>query len=114
MKEVKAIIQPFKAREVIEALAALGGDLPGVTVSEVQGFGKGRLRHAPEKIVEGGVAYVERTKLEIMVRDDQVDAVVNCIEQHAHTGNTGDGKIWVIPIEQTVKIRTGERGEAAI
>ena len=113
MKQIKAIIKPFKATEVIDALAEIEG-LPGCTVSRVQGFGKGKFRHAPEKIVDGSVYHVERVKLEIMVRDDQVDEVVDCIERHAHTGTTGDGKIWVIPIEQTVKIRTGERGDAAI
>jgi nitrogen regulatory protein P-II 1 len=113
MKEVKAIIKPFKATQVINALAEIE-DLPGCTVSQVRGFGKGKFRHAPGKIIDGAVAHVERVKLEIMVHDDQVDEVVACIEKHAHTGNTGDGKIWVIPIEQTVKIRTGGRGEAAV
>lgn len=113
MKEVKAIIKPFKATEVVDALARID-DLPGCTVSRVQGFGKGKFRHDPSKIIDGSVAHVERVKLEIMVRNDQVDQVVACIEQHAHTGNTGDGKIWVIPVEQTVKIRTGERGERAV
>ena len=113
MKEVKAVIRPFRVTEVVEALAAVPG-LPGLTISEVQGFGKGRSRHDPEKVMVGSVAHVERVKLEIMVRDDQVEQVVRCIETHARTGNTGDGKIWVIPIEQTIKIRTGERGEAAL
>lgn len=113
MKEVKAIIKPFKLSHVLNALAQIEG-LPGCTVSEVRGFGKGRFRHAPEKITDGLVACVERVKLEIMVRDDQVDAVVACIEENAHTGATGDGKIFVIDIEQTVKIRTGERGETAL
>ncbi|PJB76234.1 MAG: GlnB, partial [Armatimonadetes bacterium CG_4_9_14_3_um_filter_66_14] len=89
-------------------------DLPGCTVSEVRGFGKGKFRHAPGKLIDGSVASVERVKLEIMVGDDQVDKVVACIEENARTGNTGDGKIWVIDIQQTVKIRTGERGEAAV
>ena len=113
MKQVKAIIKPFKATEVVNALAEIK-DLPGCTVSPVQGFGKGKFRHDPAKIINGSVAHVERVKLEIMVRDDQVDEVVACIEKHAHTGNTGDGKIWVMTIEQPVKIRTGERGEEAL
>lgn len=113
MKEVKAIIKPFKATQVINALAEIE-DLPGCTVSQVHGFGKGKFRQTPDKTIDGSVASVERVKLEIMVRDDQVDKVVACIEQNAHTGTTGDGKIWVIDIEQTVKIRTGERGEVAV
>ena len=113
MKEIKAIIRPFKSQEVIEALARMP-ELPGMTISEVKGFGKGRSRHDPEKILIGSVAHVDRVKLEITVQDDQVESVVQAIEMHARTGNTGDGKIWVMPVEESVKIRTGERGETAL
>jgi nitrogen regulatory protein P-II 1 len=113
MKEIKAILRPERVTQVVEALVELG-DLPGVTIADVQGFGKGRWRHDPDKTVEGKLAYVSRVKLEIVVPDARVAAVVDCIATVAHTGNTGDGKIWVIPVAETVKIRTGERGEAAV
>lgn len=113
MKEIKAVLRPEKVTPVVEALAELD-NLPGVTLAPVRGFGKGRWRHAPDKVVEGPLAYVERVKLEIAVPDARVAEVVDLIARIARTGNTGDGKIWVIPIEESVKIRTGERGEAAL
>ncbi len=113
MKEIKAILRPERVTQVVEALVELG-DLPGVTVADVQGFGKGRWRHDPAKAIEGTLAYVRRVKLEIVVPDARVAAVVDCIAEAAHTGHTGDGKIWVINVEETVKIRTGERGETAL
>ena len=113
MKEIKAILRPEKVTPVVEALVELG-DLPGVTIAPVRGFGKGRWRHDPDKSMEGALAYVDRVKLEIAVPDNRVEQVVECIALIARTGNPGDGKVWVIPIEETVKIRTGERGETAL
>ena len=98
MKEVKAIIQPFRLEAVIDALHQIPS-LPAVTVSAVQGVA----------VERGRYEHVAKTKLELMVTDDQVEAVIGAIQQAAHTGNPGDGRIFVIPIEATIKIRTGER-----
>jgi nitrogen regulatory protein P-II 1 len=113
MKEIKAIIRPFKLLEVMEELHAIKG-LPGVTVSEIKGFGKSRAKNAKDKIVYEMVEFVPRIKLELVVHDEMADEVVNVIQKVAHTGNTGDGKIFVIPVEETVKIRTNERGRESI
>jgi nitrogen regulatory protein P-II 1 len=113
MKEIKAIIRPSKLLEVTEALNEIEG-LPGVTVSEIKGFGKSRARNAKDKIAYELVEFIPRIKLEIVVVDEMVDAVVNVIQRHSHTGNTGDGKIFVSTVDETVKIRTNERGREAI
>ena len=101
MKEVKAIIQPFMLSGVLEGLRHLE-HLPALTVSQVQGF----------SIIHPDFPTLVKIKLEIMVPDALVDSVVQAIEKHARTGNPGDGRIFVIPIEDTVKIRTGERDNA--
>jgi nitrogen regulatory protein P-II 1 len=113
MKEIKAIIRPFRLLEVMEELHKING-LPGVTVSEIKGFGRSRAKNAKDKIVYEMVEFVPRIKLEVVVQDEMADEVVNVIQKFAHTGNTGDGKIFVIPVEEAVKIRTNERGRAAI
>lgn len=113
MKEIKAIIQPLMLSKVINALKELEG-LPGVTVSEVKGFGRGRAVNAQDKIVEDLVEYVKRIKLEIVVPDHLVEAVVQIIQTHARTGHPGDGKIFVSTVDDVIQIRTGERGEGAI
>jgi nitrogen regulatory protein P-II 1 len=113
MKEIKAIIRPFKLREVTEELHKIDG-LPGVTVSEIRGFGKSRAKNAKDKNAYEMMEFVPRIKLEVVVNDEMADAVVTVIQKYAHTGNTGDGKIFVIPVEETVKIRTNERGNGAI
>ena len=113
MKEIKAIIQPFMLSKVINALKERE-DLPGVTVSEIKGFGKTRAEGVQNKIVEDLIGYVKRIKLEIVVPDNIADEVVNIISTHARTGRAGDGKIFVYKVDEVVKIRTGERGEGAI
>jgi nitrogen regulatory protein P-II 1 len=113
MKEIKAIIRPFRLLEVTEELHKIEG-LPGVTVSEIKGFGKSRARNAKDKIVYELVEFVPRIQLEVVVPDEMAADVVNMIQKAAHTGNTGDGKIFVINVEETVKIRTNERGRDAI
>jgi nitrogen regulatory protein P-II 1 len=85
-----------------------------VTVSEIKGFGKGRARNANDKIVYEMVEFIPRIQLEVVVYDEMVDEVVNLIQKYAHTGNTGDGKIFVSTIDDIVKIRTNERGSDAI
>ena len=113
MKEIKAIIQPFMLSKVINALKERK-DLPGVTVSEVKGFGKARAESAKDKVVEDSVDYVKKVKLEIVLPDHLVDEVVEIIYTNAHTGNIGDGKIFISTVDEAVKIRTGEKGEGAI
>jgi len=98
MKEIKAIIKPFKLEAVVEALREIKG-LPAVTISPAHGL----------SVERGSFDQVVKTKLEIMVTDELVESVVQTIQKAAHTGNPGDGRIFVIPVEETVKIRTGER-----
>jgi nitrogen regulatory protein P-II 1 len=98
MKEIKAIIKPFKLEAVVEALREIRG-LPAVTISPAHGL----------SVERGSFDQVVKTKLEIMVTDDLVESVIQAIQKAAHTGNPGDGRIFVIPVEETVKIRTGER-----
>ena len=113
MKEIKAIIQPFLLSRVVEALKHIEG-LPGVTVSEVQGFGRARAAGSPNTIVEGDVEYVKKSKVETVVPDQLVASVVQIIREKAHTGNPGDGKIFVYEVDDVIRIRTGEHGESAI
>ena len=113
MKEIKAVIRPSKLLEVTEELHRIEG-LPGVTVSEIKGFGKGRAKNAKDKVIYEMVEFIPRIKLEVVVNDEMVDEVVNVIQKFSHTGNTGDGKIFVVNVEEIVKIRTNERGRDAI
>ena len=113
MKEIKAIIRPAKLLEVTEELHAIEG-LPGVTVSEIRGFGKSKAKNAKDKIVYEMVEFIPRIQLEVVVDDEMAAEVVNVIQKYAHTGNTGDGKIFVSTIDDVVKIRTNERGKDAI
>ena len=114
MKEIKAIIQPFMLTKVVSALREVEG-LPGMTVdTSVRGFGKGRAAGAHERLVDDFIEYVAKAKLEIVVPDELVERVVEVIQKNAHTGNPGDGKIFIYDVRDVVKIRTGERGEEAI
>ncbi|MDU0458369.1 MAG: P-II family nitrogen regulator [Geobacteraceae bacterium] len=113
MKEIKAIIRPSKLLEVTVELHEIDG-LPGVTVSEIKGFGKGRAKHSEDKVVYEMVEFIPRIQLEVVVDDGMVSEVVNVIQKYAHTGNTGDGKIFVSTVDDIVKIRTNERGRDAI
>ena len=112
MKKVEAIIKPFKLDEVKDALSEVG--IQGMTVTEVKGFG----RTGGKKEVYRGSAYVvdfvPKVKVEIVVTDDMVGAVIDAIEKSAKTGRIGDGKIFVSPVDEAVRIRTGERAEEAI
>lgn len=112
MKEIKAVIRPSKLLEVTEELYEIEG-LPGVTILEIKGFGKNRVKSAG-KVADEMVELVPRIQLEVVVADDMVDKVVNVIQKHAHTGNTGDGKIFVSTVDEIIKIRTNERGSDAI
>jgi nitrogen regulatory protein P-II 1 len=112
MRKVEAIIKPFKLDEVKEALNDIG--IQGITVSEVKGFGRQKGHTELYRGAEYVVDFIPKIKLEVIVSDDQVAQVVDAIEEGAKTGRIGDGKIFVTPIEEIVRIRTGERGEDAI
>jgi nitrogen regulatory protein P-II 1 len=109
MKEIKAILQPHMLSQVVDALKDIEG-LPGITVSSVRGFGKGRAKNAPYKVIEEGVEYATKSKLEIVVADDIAELVLATICQYARTGRAGDGKIFVLNVEEVVNIRTDPRG----
>lgn len=108
MKEIKAIIQPFVADKVLSALREVP-ELPGVTVSEVKGFGRGRALGPSSSREADEIFGVKKIKLEIVVPDELVDKVVLLIAKQAHTGNPGDGKIFVSSVEESIKVRTGEK-----
>ena len=113
MKEIKAIIQPFVADKVISALREMA-DLPGVTVSEVKGFGHGRAFGRADSTDELEIFGVKKIKLEIVVPDNLLAKVVELIAKYAHTGNPGDGKIFISTLDQVVEIRTGEHTSEAL
>jgi nitrogen regulatory protein PII len=116
MKIITAIIQPFKLSKVTYALEDIDG-FPGMTVTDVRGFGREKSRHeegAPHRVIEDFVEYVKKVRIEIVARDEMVEQIVGTIGRVAHTGNRGDGKIFVWPVEQAVRIQTGEMNEAAV
>lgn len=113
MKEIKAIIQPHMLEKVLAVLRDYKG-LPGVTVSEVIGWGKSCADKAPERLMVSGHAFVKKTKLEIVVAADLVEPIVDLIIRAARTGRPGDGKIFIIDVNDSVKIRTGDRGVTAV
>src|SRR6266404_282832 len=112
MKKVEAIIKPFKLDEVKESLSGIG--IQGLTVTEVKGFGRQKGHTELYRGAEYVVDFLPKVKLEIMVKDDAVASVVAAIEKSAKTGRIGDGKIFVLPVEEVVRIRTGERGDQAL
>ncbi len=112
MQKVEAIIKPFKLDEVKEALSGVG--VQGITVSEVKGFGRQRGHTELYRGAEYVVDFLPKVKLEVIVKDDQADSVVEAIAQAAKTGRIGDGKIFVTAVEQVVRIRTDETGENAL
>jgi len=112
MKKVEAIIKPFKLEEVKDALHELG--IQGLTVSEVKGFGRQKGHTELYRGAEYVVDFLPKIKLEIVVGDDQSDKVIEAICGSANTGRIGDGKIFVLPLEEAIRIRTGDRGEAAL
>lgn len=112
MKKIEAIIKPFRLDQVKDALAAVG--IQGMTIYEVKGYGRQKGHKEVYRGAEYVVDFVPKVKIEIVVDDSVVDTVVSAIEQAANTGNIGDGKIFVLPLEQAVRVRTGERGTDAI
>lgn len=112
MKLIKAIIKPFKLDDVREALSEIG--VQGITVSEVKGFGRQKGHTELYRGAEYKVDFLPKVKIETAVSDDLVDKVVDAIRTSASTGKIGDGKIFVMAIEQAVRIRTGESGDEAL
>ena len=112
MKKIEAIIKPFKLDEVKEALHEVG--LQGITVLEAKGFGRQKGHTELYRGAEYVVDFLPKVKLEIVVEDDMLDRAVVAIENAAHTGRIGDGKIFIVPIEDAIRVRTGERGREAI
>jgi len=112
MRKIEAIIKPFKLDEVKEALNGIG--VQGMTVTEVKGFGRQKGHTELYRGAEYVVDFLPKIKVEIAVTDDLVDKVVQAICKAANTGRIGDGKIFVLPMEEVIRIRTGERGPDAV
>ena len=112
MKKIEAIIKPFKLDDVREALSDVG--ITGMTVTEVKGFGRQKGHTEIYRGSEYTVDFLPKVKLEIAVAEDLVVKVVDAIVSAAQTGKIGDGKIFIIPIEEAIRIRTGEKGEIAL
>ncbi len=112
MKKVEAIIKPFKLDEVKQALSEVG--IAGLTATEVKGFGRQKGHTELYRGAEYVVDFLPKVKIEVVVSDQLVGRVVEVIERAAKTGRIGDGKIFVVPVEEVIRIRTGERGEEAL
>lgn len=112
MKLVVAVLKPFKLDEVKDALKTLG--VSGMTLTEAQGFGRQRGHTEVYRGAEYEVDFVPKLRMEIVVDDAQVDEVVDAIVRTAATGKIGDGKVWVVPVDSVVRVRTGERGSDAV
>ncbi|MBI4654297.1 MAG: P-II family nitrogen regulator [Nitrospirae bacterium] len=112
MKKIEAIIKPFKLDEIKKALNTSG--VQGMTVTEVKGFGRQKGHIEFYRGAEYDINFVPKVKIEIVLPDQMVDSAVSIIQEKAKTGEIGDGKIFVYPVEDVIRIRTGERGEAAI
>ncbi len=112
MKKVEAVIKPFKLDDVKEALTQLG--VFGMTVTEVRGFGRQKGHTELYRGSEYTIDFLPKVKIEVVVPNEMVDKVVSAIAAAAKTGSIGDGKVFVLPIGEAVRIRTGEKGESAI
>ncbi len=112
MKKIEAIIKPFKLDDVKDALNEMG--IKGMTITEVKGYGRQKGHKEIYRGAEYVVDFIPKVKLEIILDAAQVDAVVECIRNGANTGKIGDGKIFVLPVEEVVRVRTGEKGPEAI
>ena len=112
MKQIEAIIKPFKLDEVKEALTKVG--IQGMTITEVKGFGRQKGHTELYRGAEYSVDFLPKVKIQILVPDEKVSQVVDAILQTARTGKIGDGKIFIVPVEEVIRIRTGEKGADAI
>ncbi len=113
MKEVRAFVQPFLIDKITAALLEMP-EFPGMSVSDVRGFGRGMKSSASHTLQEELEEFAPKLRLEIFVRDDMAVRVAAAVAAAAHTGNRGDGKVFILPVEAAIRIRTGERGDAAI
>jgi len=112
MKLVVAVLKPFKLDDVKEALKTLG--ISGMTLTEAQGFGRQRGHTEVYRGAEYEVDFVPKLRVEVLVDDTEADDVVDTIVRTAATGKIGDGKVWVVPVDSVVRVRTGERGKDAL
>ena len=112
MKKIEAIIKPFKLDDVREALTDIG--ITGMTVTEVKGFGRQKGHTEVYRGAEYAVDFLPKIKMELVLRDDQVDQAVDVIIETALSGKIGDGKIFISPVEEAIRIRTGERSDSAV
>ncbi|WP_312267358.1 P-II family nitrogen regulator [Neisseria sp.] len=112
MKKIEAIIKPFKLDDVREALTEIG--ITGMTVTEVKGFGRQKGHTEIYRGAEYAVDFLPKVKLELVLSDDQVERAIEVIVEAARSGKIGDGKIFVLPVEEAVRIRTGETSDAAV
>ena len=112
MKKIEAIIKPFKLDDVKDALNKIG--INGMTINEVKGFGRQRGHKEIYRGAEYQIDFVPKVKIDVVVDSSLVDQVVEAISRSANTGKIGDGKIFVLPVDEAVRIRTGETGESAI
>lgn len=113
MKEIKAVIQPFMLDDVLYAMEQIE-ELPGLTLSEVRGWGRSRARNATDIVAIGGRQFARKIKLEVVVPDAMADSIVDAISRAARTGKVGDGKVFVSDVGKSVRIRTGELEDAAL
>lgn len=112
MKLITAVVKPFTLPDVREALEQL--EVHGLTVTETQGFGQQRGHSEVYRGAEYATDFVPKVKLEVLSSDDNAEDIVSAIIEAAYTGKIGDGKVWITPVEDVIRVRTGERGEAAI
>ena len=112
MKKIEAIIKPFKLDDVKEALNATG--IKGMTITEVKGYGRQKGHKEIYRGAEYIVDFIPKAKMEIIVEATQVAEIIETIQKAAHTGKIGDGKIFVLPVEDVIRVRTGEKGKEAI
>jgi nitrogen regulatory protein P-II 1 len=112
MKKIEAVIKPFKLDEVKNALNKIG--VQGMTVTEVKGFGRQKGHTESYRGTEYAIDFLPKSKIELIVTDELVTQVIETIERNAKTGKIGDGKIFLSPVEEVIRIRTGERGKDAI
>ncbi|HAY21403.1 P-II family nitrogen regulator [Desulfobacca acetoxidans] len=112
MKKIEAIIQPFKLESVKEALHQI--NIQGMTVTEVKGFGQQKGMREVYRGMEYQVDFIPKVKIEIVAPDDKVAAIVQAIQEQARTGRIGDGKIFVYPVSEAIRLRTGESGDTAL
>jgi nitrogen regulatory protein PII len=116
MKIITAMVQPFMLSKVTGALEQIDG-FPGITITDARGFGREKSAHAhgtPHTMREDFVEYVKKSRIEIVARDEMVELIVETIATVAHTGNNGDGKVFVWPVEHAVRIQTGETNDQAL